>query len=72
MAITRINHIPELCKKKKLAKKDFLHEAGYITRLSRPTLEKAFNGDTDLDYDTVERLAWFFDVPLNEVLESRF
>jgi len=71
---TRINHVQELCRKQKppMDKKTFVHECGYITHISRTTLEKAYNGATVLDYDVIEKLAWFFDVDTNEVLESKF
>jgi len=68
----RVNHIAELCRKKKLTRKDFIYEAGGKARISRPTLEKAYDGATDLDYGVVEKLAWFFGVSTNEVLESKF
>jgi hypothetical protein len=68
----RINHVAELCRRKKLDRKSFIREAGYHAKLSRPTLEKAYDGATDLDYNVVEKLAWFFDVSPQEVLESKF
>jgi hypothetical protein len=68
----RKNHVPALCEKRKLDKAVFLREAGYLCSLARPTLEKAYRGDTDLEYDTIEKLAWFFDVPTCDILESRF
>lgn len=68
----RINHVAELCKKKKLDKKEFVFQAGFATRISRTTLEKAYNGATELDYDVIEKLAWFFGVDTKEVLESVF
>lgn len=71
-APTRINHIADLCKKKKLDKKEFVHQAAFATRMSRTTLEKAYNGATELDYDVIEKLAWFFGVETNDVLESVF
>ena len=71
---TRINHIQELCKKQKppMDKKTFVREAGYQTGISRPTLEKAYNGAKELDYDVIEKLAWFFSVGTEDVLESKF
>jgi hypothetical protein len=68
----RINHVADLCKKKKLDKKEFLFQAHFATRMSRTTLEKAYSGSTELDYDVIEKLAWFFGVDTNEVLESKF
>jgi hypothetical protein len=70
--VKRINHIQDLCKKQKMDKKTFVREAGYVTHISRPTLETAYNGATELDYDVIEKLAWFFEVDTNEVLESKF
>jgi hypothetical protein len=70
--VKRRSHVPELCRKRGLGMQDFVRDAGYHTRLSRPTLEKAFNGSTELDYDVIEKLAWFFGVETNEVLESVF
>jgi hypothetical protein len=70
----RVNHIQELCKKHKpsLDRKRFIEEVGYATKISRPTLEKVYDGATKLDYDVIEKLAWFFGVDTNEVLESKF
>jgi hypothetical protein len=68
----RINHVADLCKKKKLDKKEFVFQAYVATRMSRTTLEKAYSGSTDLDYDVIEKLAWFFGVDTAEVLESIF
>ena len=70
----RVNHIQELCRKHKppLDRKKFVDEAGYATKISRPTLEKAYNGAVQLDYDVIEKLAWFFDVGTEDVLESKF
>ena len=71
LKITRVNHVPEILKRRKMSLSDFLHEAGYQTRLSRPTLYKAARGD-EIDYETAEKLAWFFDVTPADVLESKF
>ena len=70
--VTRINRVADLCRKKKLDKKEFVFQASFSTRMSRTTLEKAYSGSTDLDYDVIEKLAWFFGVETNEVLESKF
>jgi hypothetical protein len=69
--VKRVNHVPALCKARKMEKADFLREAAYMCNLARPTLEKAHRGDTDLEYDTIEKLAWFFEVSTGEVLESK-
>jgi transcriptional regulator with XRE-family HTH domain len=68
----RTSHVPRLCKQHGLSQSDFVRDAGYLTKLSRPTLEKAFKGDTDLDLSVIEKLAWFFEVETNEILESTF
>jgi hypothetical protein len=70
----RVNHVQALCKKHKppLDRKKFIEEVGYATKISRPTLEKVFDGATKLDYDVIEKLAWFFGVETSEVLESKF
>jgi hypothetical protein len=69
--ITRINHVPEILKRRKMSVADFVHEAGYKTRLSRPTLYNAANGKP-IDYETAEKLAWFFSVKPHDILESKF
>jgi hypothetical protein len=71
---TRINHVRELCNKQKppMDKKTFVREVGYQTNISRTTLEKAYNGATVLDYDVIEKIAWFFEVGTEDVLESKF
>jgi hypothetical protein len=68
----RVNHVSDLCRKKKMNRKDFIREVGYKANISRPTLEKAYDGSTDLDYAVIEKLAWFFGVSTDEVLESKF
>jgi transcriptional regulator with XRE-family HTH domain len=68
----RISHVPALCKKNKLSQSDFVRAAGFLTKLSRPTLEKAYKGDTDLDLSVIEKLAWYFGVETNEIIESKF
>jgi hypothetical protein len=68
----RINHVADLCKKKKLDKKEFVFQAHYATRMSRTTLEKAYSGSIELDYDVIEKLAWFFGVGIEDILESKF
>lgn len=72
--VERINHIRDLCARQKppMDKKTFVEEAGYQTGISRPTLEKAYHGATQLDYDVIEKLAWFFGVGTEDVLESKF
>jgi len=70
--VTRVSHVQKLCEKKKISRQDFVRDVAYLTRLSRPTLEKAYNGSTDLDLDVIEKLAWFFEVDTSEVIESKF
>lgn len=69
-APTRVNHVADLCKKKKVSRQDFIREAGFLTKISRPILEKAYNGATEFDLETIEKLAWYFEVDTNDVLES--
>jgi len=68
--VERKNYVKKLCDKNKVSQQEFVRAAGYMTNLSRPTLEKAYKGSTDLDYDVIEKLAWFFGVETKEVLES--
>lgn len=72
--VKRINHVQDLCRKQKppMDKKTFVKEVGYQTGISRTTLEKAYNGATVLDYDVIEKIAWFFSVDVDQVLESKF
>lgn len=71
MKVTRINHVPDILKKRKMSASDFVTDAGYKTRLSRPVLYDAALG-REISYDTAEKLAWFFGVKPHEVLESKF
>jgi len=68
--VKRINHVAELCRKKGWDKKQFIRQAMYYTTISDRTLEKAYDGETKLDMNTVENLAQLFDVSKDEVLES--
>jgi hypothetical protein len=68
--IKRINHVSALCKKKGWSKNQFIREAMYHTLVSDRTLEKAYEGETELSMDTVEQLAKLFNVSKDEVLES--
>ena len=68
--IKRINHVAELCKKKGWTKIRFVREAEYHTHISDTTLEKAYDGETDLSMLTVERLAKLFNVTKDDILES--
>jgi len=70
----RINHVRELCNKQKppMDKKTFVDEVGYATKISRTTLEKVYNGATVMDYDIIEKLAWYFGVGTEDILESKF
>jgi hypothetical protein len=68
--IKRVNHVAKLCKTKGWSKARFVKEAVYHTNVSDRTLEKVYDGATNLDLDTVEQLAKLFDVTKDEVLES--
>ena len=68
--IKRINHVAKLCKKNSLSRADWLREAQYHLRLARNTALKAYDGDTDLSLDVVEKIAFYFEVSKDEVLET--
>jgi hypothetical protein len=68
--IKRINHVKELAKKKGWSKQQFIREGMYHTLISDRTLEKVYDGETELSLDVVERLAKLFNVTKDEVLES--
>ena len=70
MKIKRKNHVAALCDKKGWGKQQFIREAMYHTLISDRTLEKAFDGETELSLDTIEQLARLFKVTKDEVLES--
>jgi plasmid maintenance system antidote protein VapI len=70
--VRRINHVPEILKKRKMAVADFVHEVSAATRLSRPTLYDAANGKDNMSYETAEKLAWFFGLTPADILESVF
>lgn len=70
--VSRINHIAELCRKNKMSRKDFIYDVGGKMRISRPTLEKAYDGSTDLDLAVVEKIALYFNVSPQDVLETKW
>ena len=70
--ITRINHVRQLCDKRGWDRKTALREITYHANVTRPTAERAYNGETELELDTIEKLAALFGVTKEEVLESRF
>lgn len=72
LKVTRINHVKELCARKGWSKQIALREIIYHGNVTRNTAEKAYNGDTDLSLDTVEKLAALLGATKEEVLESRF
>jgi transcriptional regulator with XRE-family HTH domain len=67
----RINKVAKLAEGKGLTRPRFLIEAQYKTGISRTTLSKAYNGETDLDIETVIKLAQFFGVQFKDVLEIK-
>lgn len=69
--VERKNYVKKLCEDNGMSQQEFIRVAGHLTNLSRPTLEKAYKGSTDLDYDVIEKLAWFFEVDTNEIIESK-
>jgi hypothetical protein len=72
MKIKRINHVVDLCKAKDWSRDKFIREGMYRTTVSSRTLERAFDGETELSMDTVEQLAKLFKVGKDEILESIF
>jgi plasmid maintenance system antidote protein VapI len=69
--VRRINHVPEILKRRRMSVADFVHEVAAATRLSRPTLYNAANGE-EISYETAEKIAWFFGLVPADVLESKF
>jgi hypothetical protein len=68
--IERINHVSELCEKKKWDKDMFIRQGMAGTTCSFRTLFRAYDGETELSMDTVEQLAKLFNVTKDEILES--
>ncbi len=68
---TRINKVKRLADEKGWSRPKFLLELQYNTGLSRTTLSKAYDGATDLDLDTIIKLAKFFGVQFKDVLEIK-
>lgn len=71
MADVKINKVSDLCRKRGWDRKRFIKEAEYHAGISRPTAEKAYDGETDLSMDTVIALAKMFKVDFDEVMEIR-
>ncbi len=71
MEIERINHIPEIMKRKRWDRQTFIREAQYHARLSWPSAAKWADGSTEVELDTLERLAVWLGLPKDEILESR-
>jgi DNA-binding phage protein len=67
----RINKVAKLAEARNLTRPRFLIEAQYHTGISRTTLQKAYDGETDLSLDTVVKLAKFFGVQFKDVLEIK-
>ena len=71
--ITRVSHVRKLCDKAGWKdRKQAIRELMYRANITRNTAEKAYEGSTELDLDTVEKLAAAFKVSKDSVLESRF
>jgi transcriptional regulator with XRE-family HTH domain len=71
MEVTFKNHVPELMKARGIDWKKFRREAYIKTGLTEPTLAKANRGETDLTIESVAKLAHFFGVTMDEVLEPK-
>jgi hypothetical protein len=71
MTEMRLNHVAKLAKVRGWDRAAFMKEAGYHTNISRVTLQKAYDGATDLSLDTVIELAKFFGVQFKDVLEIK-
>ena len=69
--IARVNHVQKLAKRAGLNRAQFIREVLYRLHFSRGTAEKVFDGATDLDLSVVEKLALFFEVGKDDVLESK-
>jgi plasmid maintenance system antidote protein VapI len=67
----RINKVAKLAEARGWTRPRFLIEAQYHTHISRTTLSKAYDGDTDLSLETVVKLAKFFGVQVKDVLEIK-
>jgi DNA-binding XRE family transcriptional regulator len=65
------SHVAELAEKRGYNKSKFLAAAEHLTGISRNTLIKAYDGATDLDIQTVIKLAQFFGVQFKDVLEIK-
>jgi DNA-binding phage protein len=69
--VTITNHVAKLAKARGWDRPEFLTEAHYHTRISRTTLQKAYDGAADLSLETVIALAQFFGVQFKDVLEIK-
>jgi DNA-binding phage protein len=67
----RINKVAKLAEGRGWSRPKFLIEAQYHTGISRTTLQKAYDGATDLSLETVVELAKFFGVQFKDVLEIK-
>jgi DNA-binding XRE family transcriptional regulator len=65
------NHVKELAEKKGYSKSQFLAAAEHLQGISRNTLQKAYEGSTELSLETVIKLAQFFGVQFKDVLEIK-
>ena len=68
--ITRKNHVRSLAAQARLDRTAFIRETMYHLKLARNTAEKAYDGATDLSMEVVEKIAVFFEVTKEEVLET--
>lgn len=71
MSIVRINHVPQIIKKRGMTRSQFIKEAQYHADISWPTAAKIADGETDIQLDTLERLAAWLGLSKDDILESR-
>jgi len=70
MAIVRVNHYPEIAKRKGWTRKEAIRQAVFGARLSWPTAAKWADGSTEVELDSLERMAIWLNVKKDQLLES--
>lgn len=68
--ITRINHFPEIAKKRKWDRKESIRQIIHFTGLSWPSAAKWADGDPNVDLDTLERIQVWLGVSKDDLIES--
>ena len=71
MRITRINHTPKIIKKLGWSRTKFIREAQYKAELSWPAAAKFADGRTDVNLESLERIAAMLNVGKDDVLETK-